>query len=57
MDYFLTGLQVQPEAALPQPLQTLSLISRPHFLHGEHPHVWHMVVSLVKLVKKVHYDG
>jgi hypothetical protein len=26
----------------PQPEQTPFFISRPHFMHGVHPHVWHI---------------
>ena len=40
--YFLTGLQAHSDDALPQPEHTLFSILRPHTLHGEHPHVWHM---------------
>ena len=43
--FFLTGWQVHFSAGCLHPEQTLSLISRPHFLHGLQPHVWHMDVS------------
>jgi hypothetical protein len=43
--FFLTGWQVHFSAGCLQPEQTLSLISRPHFLHGEQPHVWHIGLS------------
>lgn len=33
------------------PEHTLSLMGRPHFLHGLHPHVWHM--GLVSFQYKV----
>jgi hypothetical protein len=46
--YFFGG-QVQSLAGLLQPEQTLLFIGRPHFLHGEHPHAWHMR-HLVKIV-------
>jgi len=35
--------QVQSLAGLLQPEQTLFFIGRPHFLHGVHPHAWHIV--------------
>ena len=44
--FFLTGGQVHFSAGCLQPEHTLSWISRPHFLHGLQPHVWHMTVSL-----------
>lgn len=37
--------QVQLSAGLPQPTHTPFLISIPHFLQGQHPHVWHMASS------------
>jgi hypothetical protein len=36
--YFF-GWQLHSLAGFPQPLQTLSLIGLPHFLHGVHPQV------------------
>ncbi len=47
-DYFpLLGWQVHLSAGLLQPEHTLFLISRPHFLHGEQPQLWHIAVSFV----------
>jgi hypothetical protein len=43
--FFLIGRQVHFSGGCLQPEQTLSLISRPHFLQGEQPHVWHMAYS------------
>ena len=42
---FSTGSQVHSLEGISQPQQTSSLTSRPHVSHGEHPQVWHMVVS------------
>ena len=50
--YFLDiGLQVHCDDGFPHPEQTLSLISRPHFLQGVHPHVWHIVILPSACVK------
>jgi hypothetical protein len=43
--FFLIGGQVHFSAGCLQPEHTLSLISRPHFLQGPQPHVWHITVS------------
>jgi hypothetical protein len=39
------GWQAHWSAGFWQPEQTPFLISRPHFLHGVQPHVWHMMIS------------
>jgi hypothetical protein len=45
--YFLDSfLQVHFAAGLLQPEQTPSIISFPHFLHGVHPHSWHIANPL-----------
>jgi hypothetical protein len=43
--FFLTGGQVHFSGGCLQPEHTLFWISRPHFLQGLQPHVWHMTVS------------
>ncbi len=40
------GSQMHSEVGMSQPEQTSASISRPHVAQGEHPQVWHMVVSL-----------
>jgi hypothetical protein len=37
------ALQVHSEDFLPHPLQTPFLIGLPHFLHGLHPQLWHII--------------
>jgi hypothetical protein len=46
--FFFTGLQVHWAAFLLHPLQTPFSIGLPHFLHGVHPHDWHIVLPLKK---------
>jgi hypothetical protein len=43
--HFFAGLQVHLSEGFLQPEQTLFSMGLPHFLQGEQPHVWHMVVS------------
>jgi len=42
----LAGAQAHLSAGFLQPVQTLFSMGRPHFLHGEHPQTWHMVLLL-----------
>lgn len=45
-------LQVQLLDSLPHPLQTPFLIGFPHFLHGVHPHAWHIFLTPSLCIRK-----
>jgi hypothetical protein len=43
------GGQVHSLEGLPQPEQTPFSMGMPHFLQGEHPHVWHIEIPFHKI--------